>query len=203
MAMRVSHQDREQIAELLRVAAGDGRLSLEELDERLERALTARTYGDLAPLLADLPGQSVDVLSTLNQQSVEAKDVVRIRRVGGSARYEGRWVVPRLIEVSVEGGNARLDFTQAIVAGPTIEVKVALRGGNLRLIVPYGYLVDTDEVETRGGSVRHRTDKHAPADIPISHRIVVSGEVVGGNVIVRHPKRPGPLRRLLGRGDQV
>src|ERR1700743_1271617 len=54
-ALRVSHEDRDRVAEALRVAAGDGRLSAGELDERLERALTARTYDDLAVLVADLP----------------------------------------------------------------------------------------------------------------------------------------------------
>ena len=54
-ALRVSHEDRDQVAEVLRVAAGDGRLTADELDERLERALTARTYDDLAALVTDLP----------------------------------------------------------------------------------------------------------------------------------------------------
>src|ERR1700748_1448189 len=54
-ALRVSHEDRDQVAEALRIAAGDGRLTSDELDERLERALTARTYDDLAGLVADLP----------------------------------------------------------------------------------------------------------------------------------------------------
>ena len=47
--LRASHADRDQAAERLRAAAGDGRLSPEELDDRLERALTARTYAELAP----------------------------------------------------------------------------------------------------------------------------------------------------------
>jgi Domain of unknown function (DUF1707) len=50
---RASHEDRDGVAELLRVAAGDGRLTAEELDERLEKALTARTYGELAALSRD------------------------------------------------------------------------------------------------------------------------------------------------------
>ena len=40
-ALRVSHEDRDQVAEALRVAAGDGRLTSDELDERLERALSS------------------------------------------------------------------------------------------------------------------------------------------------------------------
>ena len=53
--LRASHEDRDRVVELLRVSAGDGRLTAEELDERLELAMTARTYGELAELVADLP----------------------------------------------------------------------------------------------------------------------------------------------------
>src|SRR5215472_18755961 len=53
--LRASHRDRDRVVEILRVAAGDGRLTSEELDERLEAALTARTYAELAVLTTDLP----------------------------------------------------------------------------------------------------------------------------------------------------
>src|SRR5260221_12451248 len=48
--LRASHQDRDRVVEILRVAAGHGRLTAEEPDERLEAAPTARTLHDLAPL---------------------------------------------------------------------------------------------------------------------------------------------------------
>ncbi len=44
--LRASHDDRDRVVELLRISAGDGRLTAAELDERLELALTARTYGE-------------------------------------------------------------------------------------------------------------------------------------------------------------
>ena len=53
--LRAAHVDWDRVVELLRVAADDGRLTAEELDERLEAALTARTYGELAALTTDLP----------------------------------------------------------------------------------------------------------------------------------------------------
>jgi hypothetical protein len=53
--LRVSQEEREEVVELLRTQAGEGRLDLEELEERVEAALSARTRGDLDPLLADLP----------------------------------------------------------------------------------------------------------------------------------------------------
>ena len=50
-----SDADRELVAERLRAAAGEGRLTSEELEERLDRAFSARTEAELEPLVADLP----------------------------------------------------------------------------------------------------------------------------------------------------
>jgi DUF1707 SHOCT-like domain len=56
-ALRASDADREHVAERLRKAAVEGRLDTDELEERLETALSARTYGQLEPLLRDLPAR--------------------------------------------------------------------------------------------------------------------------------------------------
>jgi Flp pilus assembly protein TadB len=55
--MRASDADREAIAERLRRATAEGRLLAYELEERLARALRARTYGELDAVVADLPGE--------------------------------------------------------------------------------------------------------------------------------------------------
>jgi hypothetical protein len=52
--MRISDADRHRVAEVLREAAGEGRLELDELDERLELTFTAKAYADLIPIIADL-----------------------------------------------------------------------------------------------------------------------------------------------------
>jgi hypothetical protein len=54
--LRASDADREQIAERLRKATAEGRLLAEELEERLETTFTAKTYGELDAVVADLPG---------------------------------------------------------------------------------------------------------------------------------------------------
>jgi hypothetical protein len=54
---RVGDEERERVAARLRTAAGEGRLGVDELEERLERAFAARTRADLAPLTADLPAR--------------------------------------------------------------------------------------------------------------------------------------------------
>src|SRR5579884_444773 len=57
--LRASDADRDSVAERLREAAGEGRLRTEELEQRIERALSARTYGQLQQLVEDLPGRSL------------------------------------------------------------------------------------------------------------------------------------------------
>lgn len=103
-ALRVSHEDRDQVAEALRVAAGDGRLSSDELEERLERALTARTYDDLAVLVTDLPatgtsltpvpGPLAAVLSG-GVAPVQPKELVRIHVTSGNSQQSSR---PRFLQ---------------------------------------------------------------------------------------------------------
>jgi hypothetical protein len=54
-SLRASDADRDAVVDRLRVAAGEGRLEPDELEQRVDSALRARTYGELAELLADLP----------------------------------------------------------------------------------------------------------------------------------------------------
>ena len=58
-SLRASDADRDAVTDRLRQAAGEGRLEHEELEQRLDAALRARTYGELAPLVSDLPGPPV------------------------------------------------------------------------------------------------------------------------------------------------
>ena len=53
--LRISDSERHQVAEILREAAGEGRLDMDELDQRLEATYAARTYADLVPITLDLP----------------------------------------------------------------------------------------------------------------------------------------------------
>ncbi len=53
--LRAGDSDRDAVAEQLREAHAEGRLTLEELEERLGKTYAARTFADLTPLTADLP----------------------------------------------------------------------------------------------------------------------------------------------------
>lgn len=185
--LRASHEDRDRVVDVLRVAAGDGRLSAEELDQRIELALTARTYGELSALVADLPTAQPGVAA-----APKPKDVLRIDRFGGNARRDGRWVLPQRIEVRVTGGNVTLDFTEAIITLPSLQISAVVAGGNLIVITKPGVVVDTDEVMVAGGNVKAR--ERRDAEVPVLLRVEVTGKVVGGSIIVRMPR---PSRRTF------
>lgn len=183
--LRVSHDDRDRVVELLRVAAGDGRLTAEELDERLETALTARTYGDLAALTKDLPAAPGLVAGA---PALKPKDMVRIDCDSSSVKRAGRWLVPRRMQVRVTSGMVTLDFTGAVIAQPSLEIDVTVRGGSLTLLTMPGVVVDADDVAVRGGSVRVREPRGPEA--PVTFRIKVSGEVDSGSLTARPPRPP-------------
>jgi hypothetical protein len=182
--LRASHQDRDRVAELLRVAAGDGRLTAEELDERLEKALSARTYGELAELSRDLPAASAFVTGPAD---AKPKDLVRIDCRSGNAKRDGRWLVPRRMEVRVTSGHIKLDFTEAVITQPSLFIDASVRSGSLKLLIRPGIVVDTDDVAVSSGGVKVR----APWDpeVPVVLRIQVSGRVGSGHLTARPPRR--------------
>jgi hypothetical protein len=193
--LRASHADRDQVVELLRVAAGDGRLSAEELDDRLERALTARTYAELAALTADLPATPGAAVVPPGAGAVSAtpKDLVRIHVHGSSARRDGRWVVPKELDVKVKGGGVTLDFTEAVITQPLLRITAEVRGGGLRLITRPGIVVDAGDMSQHGGGVT----LPEPPGVPVQLRVEISGWVRGGGITAGPPPPPRRPRRTF------
>lgn len=195
-SLRVSHEDRDQVAEALRVAAGDGRLTSDELDERLEQALTARTYDDLAPLLADLPSAQTALaplsgaLAAVMAGGVApppAKELIRIETISGQVKKVGRWAVPARMEVTTRSGQVTLDFTEAVITQPTLQLDVDVRSGQVFLVTKPGIAVDFDEVSLRSGQTKVR----APwgDSVPVFLRVTVAGTCRSGQIIARPPRR--------------
>jgi hypothetical protein len=181
--LRASHDDRDRVVELLRVAAGDGRLTAEELDERLEVAMTARTYGELARLVSDLP-DSPDVAGA---PAPRVKDVVRLNCRSGQTVKDGRWVVPQRMELKVTSGHIKLDFTEAVITHSSLQIDAEVRSGHVILITKPGIVVDTDDVTVSSGHIKIR----APwgSDGPEVLRIDVAGKVGSGHLVARPPYR--------------
>ncbi|MGA2829714.1 MAG: DUF1707 domain-containing protein [Streptosporangiaceae bacterium] len=183
--LRASHEDRDRIVDLLRVSAGDGRLSIDELDERVGAALTARTYGELEALVADLPATPG---AAAGVPARKPKEMVRMDCGSGTMKRDGRWAVPQRMEVKVRSGVVTLDFTQAQLTWPTLQIDAEVHSGALLLLTKPGIVVDADEVSVQSGG----TKVQAPwgHDVPATLRIDVSGRVRSGTITARPPRPP-------------
>jgi hypothetical protein len=190
--LRASHADRDRVVEVLRVAAGDGRLTADELDERLEAALSARTLTELAQLTTDLPATAGHAPSPAVPA---AKDFARIECGSGSARRDGRWVVPQRMEVRVTSGSVKLDFTQATITQPVLYLDAEVNSGHLLLVTRPGVVVDADDVAVNSGEVKVRVRGQA---VPVVLRVEVTGKVKSGTLKAR-PRRRTLWQWLAGR----
>jgi hypothetical protein len=75
--MRAADADREAVVERLREAVSEGRLDLDEFDQRLSRAYSAKTYGELDRVLADLPGPAPSLRPQPPSPTRQQRHVVR------------------------------------------------------------------------------------------------------------------------------
>ncbi|MEV0499065.1 DUF1707 domain-containing protein [Streptomyces spectabilis] len=185
--LRASHTDRDRAVDVLRIAAGDGLLTAEELDERLEAALSARTRTELAVLTADLPAAP----SAPGATGVEAKDVVRIEQVhSGAVERKGRWVVPRRLELAVTYCDVTLDFSGAVITHDTLRIDVGMTGKTLTLVTGPGVVVDTDGLQLVHSRVKYlRTPPDHDPGAPVTLRVELVGQKAHGRVVVRPPRR--------------
>jgi hypothetical protein len=186
-AIRASDEEREAVVARLRTAAGEGRLTLNELAERLDRALTAGTRGDLEPLTADLPAQTA---------AAPAPGKARrwLVAVMGGGTHRGRWrIASRCVVVNVMGG-ATLDLTNAIVESAETEILVFSLMGGSDVVVPEGVHVELSGFAFMGGNDL-RLDATAPPPAPGAPVVRVRAYSVMGGTDVK-PTGARRRRRL-------
>jgi hypothetical protein len=139
--LRISDAERHQVAELLREAAGEGRLDLDELDERLEATYAARTYADLVPITLDLPtGPSprTPVARADSSLVVPGEAHQRHFAIMSGVERKGVWVVPAEMTVVAFMGGADLDLRRAKFAAPEVTLTInAVMGGANVVVGPH------------------------------------------------------------------
>jgi hypothetical protein len=180
-ARRVADADREAVAETLRIAVGEGRIDLWELDERLGLAYSAKTYGDLEVLVADLPRHTWP----LSFPGAEPERLV-LRTASSDIRQGGRWVVPRLITAESTTGWITIDFTEASCAYREVTVEVITRTGWIQLILPEGWAARVGPLRTYTG---HISNKAAETADPGAPTVTVTGHPVFGYIKIRQRRR--------------
>ncbi|MBT3152256.1 DUF1707 domain-containing protein [Streptomyces sp. CHD11] len=175
--LRASHDDREAVVEQLRDAAAEGRIDLDELDTRLEQALTSKTYAELAVLTADLPQQ---------QPAADLPPLVLRGGLHGASRGPGRWEVPG--HVVAQGGLAgvKLDFTGVECRLAEVRVEAYGEAAGVTIVIPDGWAADTSAIDPGIGGLKDKTTSDRLPGTPLI-RLTGSGGIAG--VVIRHPNR--------------
>jgi hypothetical protein len=183
--MRISDADRNKVAEILREAAGDGRIDLTELDERLEATYAAKTYGELVPITHDLA--PVTGMPAAGLRRVERDHAVAI--MGGVER-RGVWVVPEVFSVFCLMGGAELDLREATFSAAEVTLRINTFMGGANIIVNRSTNVIVHGVGIMGGYSAPRSDPDVrlTADSPVVH---VRGVAIMGGVSVVRKGLPG------------
>jgi hypothetical protein len=191
--LRASHADRDRVVETLRIAAGDGRLSAEELDARLEAALTSRTLGELAELTSDLPSApDAGAGAGYSAAAPPAKDVLVIEQKGGQFVRTGAWVVPGRIELRPKMCDVVLDFTDAVISRDTLRIDADMRLGKLIIIAGAGVELDIDNLTMAFSKVRLRGDRRRRYEADQTARplrIEIVGTLKYGKLVERRARR--------------
>jgi hypothetical protein len=198
--LRISDQERHQVAEVLRQAAGEGRIDLDELDERLEATFSAKTYADLVPITADLPAIGTKPMPVQRPAShvVAGPSYQSSFAMMSETRRIGPWQVGAYHSAFALMGQVVLDLRQAIFATREITINASALMGGVDIIVNAHTLVVCDGFGFMGdfSESRSRVPLEATADSPV---VRVKGVAIMGAVKVKRKPLSGETKQL-GRG---
>lgn len=195
--LRASDADRDRVVERLRDAVAEGRLDMEEFEERLEAAYKSRTYAELEPLTRDLPAAGTPGLPA----PVAASGASWPARIGGRGtstnavavmsgfQRKGVWTVPARFDAVAFWGGGELDLREANFAEREVVINCVAIMGGIEITVPPGV-----EVDVRGFGLMGAFDQRdSPGPVePGAPRVVVTGLAFWGGVEIKVKPRKQP-----------
>jgi DUF1707 SHOCT-like domain/Cell wall-active antibiotics response LiaF, C-terminal len=200
--LRASDDDRERTADHLRQAAAQGRITVDELEERLQVAYAARTQGELVRLVADLPAPTERPAGRLPVRRGEGGTSWLVSIMGGHDRH-GHWrIAPRLTVINVMGGSD-LDLHEAELADDEVVITVFSLMGGADIRVPEGLNVEISQFAFMGGNGVELGPSHPDPGGPVVRirmlSIMGGSDVKRGRRLTRAERRQQRLERRAGR----
>lgn len=191
--MRAGDTDRALVADLLSAAYAEGRLTREEHDERLEQAMSARTFDDLRGLTTDLvpaavEGRAVGVFGSSAAPQIDrtaaSTEADTSFAIFSGVERRGPWRARRNISNLTLFGGSDFDLTEATFESDVVEFNVFCAFGGVDIKVPEGVNVRNESIAVFGG-----TDVRNVVPAPGGPTVVVKGLVLFGGVDVKGPRK--------------
>jgi hypothetical protein len=204
--LRAADADRDRVADQLREALAEGRLSPEEHAERLDAVYAAKTYAELAPIVEDLPAtgqpaapprQPAMQVSGSGTGSLPAptRHSGNIVAIFSGAQRKGRWLVESHTTITAVFGGVDLDLRQAVLAQREVSINITCVFGGVDIKVPPGVRVVNSSVSVFGG-VQLPDDDPLEPDAPVLR--LTGLNVFGGVGVRRRPVHPDDAGALGG-----
>ncbi|MFC8104103.1 DUF1707 domain-containing protein [Streptomyces sp. NPDC057363] len=198
--MRASDADRDRIADMLRDALAEGRLTAEEHADRVEGVLAAKTVGELDVFVRDLPAAhagrpaAAPAPDRPTAGAIPADPEENVVAVFSGAVRKGRWRVGRRIHAYAVFGGVEIDLSEAIFQHQQVVIKAFAVFGSVEVRVP-----ENVSLRGAGGGVLGNFEVDAldspEAEAPV---VYVDGWAVFGAVEAR-PKRGKVVADILHR----
>lgn len=198
--LRASDADRDRIADMLREALAEGRLTADEHAERVEGVLAAKTVGELQAFVRDLPAAHERRAAPAAAPgrppagAIPADPDDNVVAVFSSAVRRGRWRAGRRIHAYAVFGTVEIDLTEALFEYQQVVIKAFSVFGNVEVRVPENVSLRGTGGAVLGNFEVDSLDSPQP-DAPV---VYVDGWAVLGNVEGR-PKRGKIVADILDR----
>lgn len=183
-AILAGDAEREQSTQLLSRAVVEGRLTLEEFSDRVERAQAARTRDELATLTRDLPAAPAATPATPATAPSTDLAPAQERHVAFCSRLvrSGPWELAARSEFRSIFGTITLDLSQARLAGPEVELQIYNLFGTVTIIVP-----ESVDVSVSGGGMfaSQVVQPHTAPPVPGAPKLRIVTRGPGGTLYVR------------------
>lgn len=191
--LRASDADRERAVLTLGRAAGEGRLDVDELEERLQAAYAARTRAELERLLADVGGAIDGDLAPAPAPAPRAR-VVRSAAAGtswivsimGGNERTGRWRVAERCNVVNFMGGTEIDLSEVELSDAVTDINVITFMGGFEIRVPTGVDVQVSKFAFMGGHEVKLGSEPPPPGAPVIRIRLIS--IMGGGQVRRGRK---------------
>ncbi|HET7357412.1 MAG TPA: DUF1707 domain-containing protein [Nocardioidaceae bacterium] len=185
--LRISDAERHDVAEVLRQAAGEGRIDLAELDERLEATYAAKTYADLVPITSDLPAHH-PTAGPAPARPVAGYD--RSFALMSETQRTGPWRVGQEHSAAAVMGSVTLDLREATFDAAETHLRAVAVMGEVKIVVSPQTVVRVEGIPVMGEfkDARGGADE-TTASSPV---VRVTGLALMGSVTVK--RRPRSAR---------
>jgi hypothetical protein len=179
-----AERERTKVIDALTEHFAQDRLTMEELEQRLDKVYAASTSSALAALLADLPSltpPAVQGSAPVVQASGDSSSSKTMFAVMSGIMRKGPWAVPKTINAIAIMGGIELDFRFAQLTAPVTEIQIFAMMGGVTVIVPPGVRVENEGFAIMGG---FGNDVGEPSS-PNAPTIKLTGFALMGGVDVR------------------